>query len=100
MMHRLPLEDPVIAAKFVAAGRPARRSLPLEDPRIAAAFVAAKQEAPPVRRARATWGPHAQGLPLVYAPRWRSDHHAWVVDGTQTTGAIRYAGHEIEEVSA
>jgi hypothetical protein len=49
------------------------------------------------RRARATWGPTnvTTGAPLVYAPRWKTDHHPWIVDG----GSIRYAGHEVEEVN-
>jgi len=95
---KLPLEDRTTAEKFIAAGQPARQKLPLEDPVIAAKFVAAKQEAAPERRARATWGPDALGEKprLVYAPRWKTDHHPWLVAGS----SIRYAGHEVEEVDS
>jgi hypothetical protein len=55
---------------------------------------------PAARRGRATWGPHSQGNPLVYDPRFKTDHHPWRVNGTEGTGAIRYAGNEVEEAQS
>ncbi len=76
---------------------------PLENSKIAADFVAAQQEASPERRGRATWGPVqvTKGAPLVYAPRFKTDHHPWVTDAMRHEhphAQVRYANHEVEEV--
>lgn len=71
--------------------------------RTSAALPNADWNEPPVtvkpqpRRARATWGPTevTTGAPLIHAPRWKTDHHPWLANG-----GIRFAGYEVEEVSA
>lgn len=47
-----------------------------------------------VRTGRATWGPHDA---VVYAPRWSSDHHPWLVKGMDPKTGIRYANYEVQE---
>jgi len=75
----------------------------LEDPEVAEAFTTTTQEAPAERRGRATWGPTelTTGAPLVYAPRFKTDHHPWVTNAGRhdhPSAQIRYANHEVEEV--
>lgn len=46
------------------------------------------------RTGRTTWGPrHA----VVYAPRWSTDHHPWLVKGMNHAAGIRYANYEVDE---
>lgn len=55
---------------------------------------AAKHEVQQPRTGRATWGPRQA---VVYAPRWTSDHHPWLVKGMDHAAGIRYASYEVEE---
>lgn len=37
------------------------------------------------------------GNPVVYAPRWKSDHHPWLTRGMDPKDGIRYANYEVRE---
>ncbi len=82
--------------------------LPLADQSTAAKFRAAKYEAPPDRRAKAISGPVQWTTTpvLIYRPRWKTDHHPWVLKSTywidkgMNGGLIRFANYEVEEVTA
>lgn len=38
-------------------------------------------------------------IKVVYAPRWRTDHHPWLTKGMDPQFGIRYANYEVTESS-
>jgi hypothetical protein len=50
--------------------------------------------APPVRTGKPTWGPRHV---VEYRPRWKTDHHPWLVAGMDPKTGIRYADYEVAE---
>lgn len=51
-------------------------------------------ETPPVRTGKPTWGPRHV---VEYQPRWKTDHHPWLVAGMDPKTGIRYADYEVAE---
>lgn len=51
-------------------------------------------EPPPVRTGKPTWGPRHV---VEYRPRWKTDHHPWLVAGMDPKTGIRYADYEVAE---
>ena len=39
--------------------------------------------------------PHIQ---VVYAPRWKTDHHPWLTKGMEPDYGIRYSNQEVTKV--